>query len=158
MNHYLHIALALIAAIVSLTACHDAKDLLEGLDRDTYQSYLHNQSGQDVTVQLRPATDSQQQSTYFIPNNGEVEIPDTERWHLAQRALPADSVIFVFADGTRLVHSFSTKGYGQSNQSYIYTPSLNNIFMTGIEVPNQDQTWSLTRVKANTFRYDYFIR
>ena len=141
-----------------LCSCSKADDILHSLDKLEYESYLCNKSGQDVTVCFFSPTWGAAGQTYAVPKGAVVEIPDTERWHLCQRANATDSVVFTFADGKRLVHRYVNPNYGQSDGPYSYIPQDNNIWRIGITVPDDEQTWTLSKIQPKKYRYDYIIR
>lgn len=149
----------ILALAFTFNACDKGDDLLHGLDKVSYRAYLHNESGQDVTVLIRPGTGLVYEP-YFVPKGAEVEIPDTELWGLQQRVYASDSVIFEFADGKRVTHCYVNMNYYQNPRvdSIVYIPTVNNIFFTGIEVSEGMRTWKESKIQAKKHRYDYFIK
>ncbi len=160
MKIFFHLAMMLIAwlLISSITSCSKTEDLLQNLDKLEYVSYLQNKSGQDVTVCFFSPSWDATEHTYFVTKDSEVEIPDTERWHLCQRTSESDSVVFSFANGTRTVHRYINPNYGKSDDTFIYEPNENNIFRIGISVPDDQESWVLSKIQPKKYRYDYIIQ
>lgn len=147
-----------LASALTFTSCDKADDIIHSLDKLNYQAYLHNESGQDVMVVMRPRAWNDDDHTYYVRKDAVVEIPDTELWGLEQRVTDSDSVVFQFADGRRVVHSFTNPNYGQGKDTYLYSPADNNIFSVGFEVPDDQESWVRSKIRPQKYRFDYTIR
>lgn len=155
IRHFLLGALAL-TALCGATSCSEADDIIAGLDKLSYESFLCNKSGQDVTVCFRPGRhDDVRDCTYFVPKDSTVEIPDTEPWGLSQRLYESDTVRFTFADGTVVLHTYQTLNYPSDN--HVYSPEVHNIFQIGRTVPAEKQAWKETRPRPKRVRQVYEI-
>lgn len=156
MKHqFFGLTLALVGAAV-LSSCDKTEDIISGFDKVSYQSYLRNESGQDVTVIFRPnGIGAIEQYSRFVPKDSTVEIPDTELWGLQQRVWESDTVKFLFADGTCVLHYYLTENY--PSDKHIFVPEDNNIFFIGLDIPDEKVSWIRTRIRPNKYRYDYVI-
>lgn len=142
------------AFMLAFTSCDKADDIIESLDKLSYQSYLRNNSGQDVTVSIRPGRHgSTEECTWFVPKDSVVEIPDTEKWGLEQRVFESDTVFFRFADGTCVLHYYMTENYPSDKHTYV--PEANNIFYTGYGI--KEDTWITTKIRPKKYRREYCI-
>ena len=147
----------IIALSIALSSCSNADDIIDGLDKLAYQSYLRNESGRDVTVIMRPSRHlSQQECTWFVPKDSVVEIPDTEKWGLMQRVYESDTVFFRFSDGTSVLHYYTTENY--PSDKHIFVPKENNIFCTGLGIPEKEDTWTSIKIRPQKYRYEYVIK
>ncbi len=143
--------------MLTFTSCHDAENIIDSLNKLSYQSYLRNESGQDVTVIMRPSRhSSEKECTWLVPKGSEIEIPDTERWGLMQRVYESDTVFFLFADGTRVLHYYTTENY--PSDKHLFVPQVNNIFCTGLGIPEKEDTWTATKIRPQKYREEYIIR
>ena len=142
---------------LALTSCNKAEDILDSLNKISYQSFLRNESGQDVTVVMRPGRHSNEKECSWLVRKGEVvEIPDTERWGLTQRGYESDTVFFRFADGTCVLHYYMTENY--PSDKHIFVPKENNIFSVGIDIPEKETTWTTTKMGKGKYREEYVIK
>lgn len=150
---YLLTLLFLSACAFSFSTCSESIDeLAEDLMKLHSTDYLHNETDQDVTVTF-PDNNS-----YLVRKSQVLEIPHAEYLCVSSRYLESDSVVFVFADGTRMVHSYTNKMFDQEQIYFVYKPVKNNIFYIGYDIPTEKETWVRSQVGTNKVRYDYFIR
>lgn len=147
-----------MALSLSLASCSStAEDLLNGLNKAESVSYLRNESGQDVTVIIRPCRHSSlEECTWFVPKDSEVEIYDTEHWGLMQHVNESDTVFFRFSDGTEVLHYYVDDHYPSGNIRFV--PTENNIFSIGLDVPVGKESWTQTQLPHNKCRNEYSIR
>ena len=146
-----------IALMMTLSSCHKADDIIGSLDKVSYQCFLRNESGQDVTVIMRPSRHGNvSDCTWHIPQNSVVEIPDTEKWGLEQRVYESDTVFFQFANGTCVQHYYLTENY--PSDKHIFVPQVDNIFCTGFGIPDKDDTWITSKIKSQRYRKEYIIK
>lgn len=146
-----------LAMVCTLGACDGKDDLLDSLDKLSFEAYLLNESGQDVTVTFRPCRyDNPKEHTYFVPKGKSVQIPETEPWGLQQHVYESDTVIFDFADGTRLLHYYLTENYPSDNHTYF--PEENNIFYINMLWPDTRDSWPKTKIKGRRYREEYVIK
>lgn len=142
---------------ISSSSCHKAEDIIESFDKVSYQCYLRNESGRDVTVIMRPSRHStEKECTWFVPKDSVVEIPDTEKWGLEQRVYESDTVFFRFADGTNVLHYYTTENY--PSDIHIFVPQVNNIFCTGLCIPDKEDTWTTIKIRPQSYREEYVIK
>lgn len=152
--HITHIFIALALAFAS---CDKAEEIIEGMDKLQYQSFLRNESGQDVTVIMRPDRhESQDECTWFVAKDSVVEIPDTERWGLTQHGYESDTVFFIFADGTCYKHYYTTVNY--PCDQHIFVPATNNIFCTGLYFTGKDDSWTTIKIRPQRYRKEFVIK
>lgn len=146
-----------IAVLLAFTSCHRAEDIIDSLDKISNQSYLRNESGQDVTVIMRPGRHPIHYNfSWYIPKDSVVEIPDTERWDLTQRIYESDTVFFQFADGSTVLHYYLTENYPSGK--HIFVPQRNNIFRIGLDIPDKEETWTTTKIRPQKYRCEYVIK
>lgn len=146
-----------IAMLLAFTSCHKAEDIINSFDKISYQSYLRNESGQDVTVIMRPGRHPIHYNfSWHILKDSIVEIPDTERWGLTQRIYESDTVFFQFADGTTVLHYYLTENY--PSDKHIFVPEENNIFKIGLGIPDKEETWTTTKIRPQKYRCEYVIK
>lgn len=146
-----------LAAALAFTSCDKAEDVIYLLDKISYTSYLRNESGQDVTVIMRPYRhQSVRDCSWFVPKDSVVEIPDTERWGLQQHVFESDTVFFKFTDGTTVLHYYSTLNYPSDNHTYV--PAVDNIFYIGLDIPVGKESWQTVKVRPKLYRYEYTIK
>lgn len=150
---------ASVVTLSALTSCRDfVNDAVEDRYRNRYQDYLHNQTDQDVTVIFCCQGADARKHSYLVPRGKEVQIPHEEFLAVSLRALERDSVVFRFADGSRIVHTYTNTNFGQDSYHFVYEPAVNNIFYTGYDIPSSDDAWVLTHLGTMKMRYDYTIR
>lgn len=149
--------LMLVALTLAFSSCHEAEDIIYSLDKLSYQSFLRNESGQDVTVIMRPRKHlNPEECTWHVPCDSSIEIPDTERWGLMQRVYESDTVFFLFEDGTMVQHYFITENYPSDKHKFI--PQENNIFSTGLGIPDQEDSWTTIKIRPKKYRCEYIIK
>lgn len=149
---YVIIALTMTA----LTSCHNADDIINSFNKISYQCYLRNESGQDVTVIMRPGRhEGPKDCTWFVPKDSVIEIPITEKWGLEQRVYESDTVFFEFGDGTCVLHYYMTENY--PSDKHLFVPQANNIFCTGLGIADQQCTWTTTKIRPQKYREEYVI-
>lgn len=143
--------------LLAFTSCHKAEDIIDSFDKVSYQSYLRNESGQDVTVIMRPSRHPiHNNCSWHIPKDSIVEIPDTERWGLTQRVYESDTVFFLFNDGTSVLHYYVTENY--PSDKHLFVPERNNIFNTGLGIPDKEDTWTTIKIRTKRYRCEYVIK
>lgn len=141
----------------TLTSCNKTEDIIDSFNKVSYQCYLRNESGQDVTVIMRPSRHwTEDECTWFVPKDSVVEIPDTEKWGLEQRVYESDTVFFRFADGTCALHYYTTENY--PSDKHIFVPKENNIFYFGLDIPDKEETWTTIKVRPQRYREEYIIK
>ena len=146
-----------IALILAFSSCHKAEDIIDCFNKVSYQCYLRNESKQDVTVIMRPSRHwTEKECTWFIPKDSVIEIPDTERWGLMQRVYESDTVFFWFADGSSILHYFTTENYPSDKHTFV--PRANNIFCTGQGIPEKEDTWITIKIRPQRYRNEYVIK
>lgn len=160
MKKLVYLLPIVLAALGSLASCREKiDDLLNDRLKNQYTDYLHNETNQDVTVYFRPRDRQTSENTFRVRKGETVEIPDSIRLGtVAVRHLQSDSVVFVFADGTRVVHSYTNTTYGQDSYHFVYKPEKNNIYYTGYDIPTAEDSWVLRILGTRKFRVDYYIR
>lgn len=158
MKHYtLHLCLSL-GLMGILSSCSELiDDFIRDKVRNEYHDYLRNETDQDVTVIFNSKGDDRNNHTYLVPRGKTVEIPDAERLGVSLRALERDSVVFVFADGMRVVHTYTNTSFGKDMYSFVYEPAVNNIFYTGYDIQSADDSWVKTMSGTMRFRFEYTI-
>lgn len=148
-----------LTCALALCSCDDTlNDIANDRYRNKYINYLHNETEQDVTVIFNPREDENAGHTYFVPKGKMVEIPNEERLSVSTRYLESDSVVFIFADGTRRVHTYTNTDFGKDTYHFIYEPAQNNIFYTGYDIPTEKDAWVKTQLSTRKLRYDYTIK
>lgn len=146
-----------IALTMLFSSCHNAEDIINSFDKVGFQCFLRNESGQNVTVIMRPCRHrTEEECTWFIPKDSVIEIPNTEKWGLEQRVYESDTVFFRFADGTSVIHYYTTENY--PSEKHIFVPQANNIFSTGLGIPDNVKTWITTKVRPQKYRDEYIIK
>lgn len=147
----------MVLAISTAFASCNSEDIIDGLNKAESISFLRNESGQDVTVVIRPCRhDSQESCTWFVPKDSVIEIYDTERWSLQLHEYESDTVFFRFADGTVTLHYYIDDNY--PSESIRFVPAENNIFSIGLDVPDTAESWTKTKLPHNKCRNEYTIR
>lgn len=157
---YILLMLVCLGGVLYISACDDdVDDVINEHYKNENTYYLHNESGQDVTVTFTPREGDAKGYTYTVPKGKVKEISDDAKWKVSVRYLEKDSVVFVFADGKRVVHSYINTSFGKDNEySYIYEPAENNIFFTGYDIPSEESSWVIKSLGTMKFRHDYTIR
>lgn len=146
-----------MASSIAYTSCDDAEELLHSLDKADYESFLRNESGQDVTVVIRPGRHaSLADCSWFVPKDSVVEIPCTEEWGLMERGYASDTVFFYFADGTCVQHYYWTANYPSDEHHFV--PTVNNIFRIGLDVPDDEETWTKVKYHGHLYHHYYSIK
>lgn len=160
MKKILFLLPILFVSICSMTSCREAiDDFIEDRLKIRYTDYLHNETDQDVTVFFRPGMPSTSANTYLVRKGETVEIPDSIRLYVVSlRYHESDSIAFVFADGTRVVHTYTNTSYGQETYHFVYAPAENNIYYTGYDVPTEQDSWKQTIISTWKIRMDYYIK
>lgn len=149
---YLIVTLALVCS-----SCNNAEDIINSLNKVNYQCYLRNESGQDVTVTMRPCRHwNEEECTWFVPKDSVVEIANTEKWELEQRVYESDTVFFRFADGSCVLHYYLTENY--PSDKHIFVPKENNIFYVGLDIPDKEETWTTIKIRPQKYRQEYVIK
>ena len=149
------------ACTMSLTSCKETMDnILEDVMKYKVDYYLHNESGQDVTVFFSPRDGEAEGYTYKVKKGQVMEISQDAHWCVGVRYREQDSVVFVFADGKRVVHTYTDKAYGQDTHDFVYEPETNNIFYTGdgYGIPAEKDSWVRKQLSTTRHRSDYTIR
>lgn len=160
MQKLLYILFFLLSACALIfISCHDTiDDFFNDSLKNEYVNYLHNETAQDVTVIFSHGAEEMAEHSYIVPKGGMIEIPNQERLSVSLRALECDSVVFLFADGTRVVHTYTNTTFGQDTYHFIYEPAENNIFYTGYDIPSEQDAWVYTSLGTLKFRFDYTIK
>lgn len=147
----------IIALTLTFSSCHGAEDIIDSFNKLSCQCYLRNESGQDVTVIMRPSRHScEKECTWFVPKDSVVEIPDTEKWGLGQRIYESDTVFFRFADGSCVLHYYMTENY--PSDKHVFVPKEHNIFYFGLGIPDKEETWTSTKIGPQKYREEYVIK
>lgn len=133
-----------IIATIFLTSC----------EKRTGRSFIHNDTNQNVTVIYGFKTWEDSPSTIHIESGQEYEIPDIDHWSITQHTTN-DSVVFLFDDSTRVVHSYKLVIDSLGNGHEIFNPILYNILSNSFD-PNP--SWTEKNTSGNKWRNDYYIR
>lgn len=116
-----------------------------------YHSFLHNESGQTVTVSYKY---SNEHRSYTLTPKQVVEIPEAEQWSITSMPVQ-DTVTFEYADGTVVLHTCRQEIYEDGTGMYIFTPSENNILQDDIN----KTSWILSDPHHhNEMNKDYYIK
>lgn len=142
-----------LATLAMTTSCD--KDVISAFDKLEYFSYLQNKTDQDVMVSFYRYLGER---TYNVKAGGETEIPATEVWGMKshQHIAPEDSVVFQFADGTRIVHRCMVTYLGDTARVTTFLPTENNIFC--VDEEGLPSSWKESKIKPMKVRQDYEIR
>lgn len=154
MKKLLYIFMLTISSALALSSCREEiDDWAEDMFRYNVANYIHNETSQDVTVTFPD------KKSYLVHRGRAVQIPHSEYLNISNRYRETDSVVFRFADGTRIVHTYTNTAYGQDGMyKFAYSPERNNIFYTGYDVTTREDSWVKSRVSSKKYRLDYTIR
>ena len=122
-------------------------------EKRSYRAYLHNDTDLGVTVQYGFTSWKDATTSRYLSAGQELEIPEIDYWEVTQHATD-DSVIFIFDNGTRIVHSYKIEldPLGLGHETFI--PEIHNILSSSLD-PNP--SWTEKNTKGNKWRCDYHI-
>lgn len=131
------------SSITAFTAC----------EKRSYRTYIHNDTDQGVSLQWDFNADGASKTLYIEAKETE-EIPDIDRWNMAQH-LHSDSVVFRFSNGNTVTHKHLREVDSSGAEHETFIPETNNILASDID---SNPSWLLDIDRHNTGHYHYHIK